>query len=235
VDQDVSDREGAVAADHGVLLRRLGWTALAVGVAATAVLVSPLVVPFPRPAPVTPPPSSAEPPSVVTSLVVTSPVVVIPPVVTLSAAAPPGGATRSDPPPPAPPTSSRPVAFQSITVHAADPANIRTGARVIECASCRGGSRVGYIGGPNLLAVRVAGVPTAGTRTLTIVYETEEPRTLKVAVNDGTVQTRRLAGAASLLIPATTSVEAFVPAGDSWIRFFNDTGSAPDINEIVLS
>jgi hypothetical protein len=132
-------------------------------------------------------------------------------------------------------TSSRPLAFQSITVHAADPANIRTGARVIECASCRGGSRVGYIGGPNMLAVRVAGVPTAGNRTMTIVYETEEPRMLKVAVNDGTAQTRQLAGAASLLIPATTSLEVFVPAGDSWIRFFNDTGSAPDINEIVLS
>jgi hypothetical protein len=228
VDQDVSERKGATA--RRVLLRRLGWAALAVGVAATAVLVSPLVVPFPPPAPVTPPPSSTAPPSVVTS-----PVVVLPPVVTLSAAVPRGGSSEADPPPAAPVTSSRPLAFQSITVHAADPANIRTGARVIECASCRGGSRVGYIGGPNILAVRVAGVPTAGTRTMTIVYETEEIRTLKVAVNDGTAQTRQLAGAASLLIPATTTLEVFVPAGDSWIRFFNDTGSAPDINEIVLS
>jgi len=231
VDQDVP--EGAGAADRRVLLRRLGWTALAVGVAATAVLVSPLVVPLPGPAPATPPPSSAGPSSVVSPPVVTSPVLVVPPVVTLTAAAPPGA--PPPPSPPAPATSSRPVAFQSITVHAADPANIRTGARVIECASCRGGSRVGYIGGPNILAIRVAGVPTAGTRTLTIVYETEEPRTLKVAVNDATAQTRLLSGAASLLIPATTSVEVFVPAGDSWIRFFNDTGDAPDINEIVLS
>jgi hypothetical protein len=120
-------------------------------------------------------------------------------------------------------------------VHAADPGNLRTGARVIECASCRGGSRVGYIGGPNILAIRVDGVTTAGTRTLKIVYETEEPRTLKVAVNDGTAHTLQLTGAASLLIPATTSVKVFVPAGTSWIRFFNDAGSAPDINEIVLS
>ncbi|TDV35447.1 hypothetical protein [Actinophytocola oryzae] len=228
MEQDGSDREGA--RDRRVLLRRLGWTVLAVGVAATAVLVSPLVVPFPPPTPVTPPPSSTTPPSVVTT-----PVLVMPPVVTLSAAASPGTPPAAEPPPRAPVTSSPPPAFQSITVHAADPANLRTGARVIECASCRGGSRVGYIGGPNLLAVRVAAVPTAGTRTLTIVYETEEPRTLKVAVNDGTTQTRQLAGAASLLIPATTTLEVFVPAGDSWIRFFNDTGSAPDINEIVLS
>ena len=222
-----------------VPLRRLGWTVLAVGVAATAVLVPPLVVPSPpvaQPPPSTAPPSTAPPaagtPSVVTPSVVISSVLVTPPAVTVPAPAPPGGSSETAP---APGTSSPPPAFPSITVHAADPANIRSGARVIECASCRGGSRVGYIGGPNTLAVRVAGVTTAGTRTLTIVYETEEQRTLKVAVNDGAAQARRLAGAASLLIPATTSVEVFVPAGDSWIRFFNDTGSAPDVNEIVLS
>ncbi|MCS7483539.1 hypothetical protein ACFFQW_10780 [Umezawaea endophytica] len=211
-------------------LRCLGWTVLAVGVAATAVLVPPLIVPSP---PVAQPPSSTAPapPSVVTSTVSVIPTAV-PPVVTPSAAAPPAHSPEADPPPPA--TSSQPLPFRSTTVHAADPANLRSGARVIECATCRGGSRVGYIGGPNTLAVRVAGVATAGTRTLTIVYETEEPRTLMVAVNDGAAQSRRLTGAASLLIPATTSVEVFVPAGDSWIRFFNDTGSAPDINEIVL-
>ena len=228
MDQDVSNRR--------VPLRRLGWAALAVGVAATAVLVPPLVVPDPpvaQPPPSTTPPATT--PSVGTPSVVISSVVITPPVVTVSVTAPPGGSAEASPPPPAPGTSSPPPAFPSITVHAADPANLRNGARVIECASCRGGSRVGYIGGPNTLAVRVPGVAAAGTRTLTIVYETEEQRTLKVAVNDGAAQATRLAGAASLLIPATTSVEVFVPAGDSWIRFFNDTGSAPDINEIVLS
>lgn len=233
MDLDVSDQKGDV--DRRVLLRRLGWTVLAAGVVATAVLVPPLVVPSPPVA--SPPPSTASPftapPSATPPSVVTSSVVVTS-VVTVSAATPPGGSPESAPPP-APPTPSRPPSFQSTTVHAADPANIRTGARVIECASCRGGSRVGYIGGPNVLAIRVAGVTAAGTRTLTIVYETEEPRTLVVAVNDGAPQTRRLTGAASLLIPATTSIEVFVPAGDSWIRFFNDSGSAPDINEIVLS
>ncbi|WNV85560.1 hypothetical protein [Umezawaea sp. Da 62-37] len=218
-----------------VLLRRLGWTALAAGVAATAVLVPPLIVPSP---PVASPPPSAAPPAVVPPAaappsVVTSSFVVTAPAVTLSAAAPPAGSAAAEPPPPV--TSSRPPAFESVTVHAADPANLRTGARVIECATCRGGSRVGYIGGPNILAIPVTGVIAAGNRTLTIVYETEEPRTLAVAVNDGTAQTRLLTGAASLLIPATTSVEVFVPAGTSWIKFFNDTGSAPDINEIVLS
>ncbi|HEX7307909.1 hypothetical protein [Lentzea sp.] len=217
----------AGVAQRRVLVRRLGWTALAAGVAAAAVLVTPVVVPFSPPAQVAPPPTS-----VVTSFVVTSTVVVVPPAATPSAAVPSREPVKADPPAPSAPP---PPAFRSITVHAADPANLRNGARVIECASCRGGSRVGYIGGPNTLAIRLTGVPAAGTRTLTIVYETEEPRTLVVAVGDGAAQTRRLTGAASLLIPATTTLEAFVPAGDSWVRFFNDSGSAPDVNELVVS
>ena len=119
----------------------------------------------------------------------------------------PPAATASTPPPApssalprtaAPPTATHtPTAaagpssgppFAAITLHAADPANLRSGARIIECPTCVGGSRVGYIGGPNTLAIRVAGVATAGERTLTVTYETAETRTLRVAVDDGPAQ-----------------------------------------------
>jgi hypothetical protein len=120
-------------------------------------------------------------------------------------------------------------------VHAADPANLRNGARIIECATCDGGSRVGYIGGPNTLAIRISGVTTPGRRTLTVVYETAEPRTLKIAVGDGMPQVLHLAGAHDWMIPANVSLQIDLPAGMSWIRFFNDAGSAPDINRIVVS
>jgi hypothetical protein len=119
-------------------------------------------------------------------------------------------------------------------VHAADGANLRKGARVIECPSCDGGRRVGYIGGPNTLAIRVPEVPVAGERTLVIVYETVVLRTLKVAVADGPVHTLTLAGAGDYLIPARTSLAVYLPAGTTWIRFFNDAGDAPDINRIEL-
>jgi hypothetical protein len=126
--------------------------------------------------------------------------------------------------------------FRPITVHAADPANIREGgAKLIDCASCVQGVRVGYIGGPNTLAIRLAGVRQAGERTLTIVYETAEPRTLKVAVGAGRPRELTLTGARSWLIPAEAVVRMWIPAGDSWIRFFNDTGSAPDINVLTVS
>jgi hypothetical protein len=132
------------------------------------------------------------------------------------------------------PSSAAPPRFATVAVHAADDANLRRGARIIECASCDGGRRVGYIGGPNTLAVRVAGVAVAGERTLVVVYETEVPRTLMIAVNDGPAQTRTLSGAGDYAIPARTTLTVYVPAGTSWIRFYNEAGDAPDINRIEL-
>ncbi len=141
----------------------------------------------------------------------------------------------SAPAPPAKTTAPTATRFSPITVHAADPANIRVGARVIDCPTCVDGSRVGYIGGPNTLAVRITGVPQAGERTLTVVYETEQPRTLKVAVDGGPARELTLSGAQSWLIPVHVSVRLRLPKGTCWIRFFNDTGSAPDINTITVS
>ena len=172
------------------------------------------------------------------AVAVAATVAVVPPLV-LPASPPP-----SSPPPSSPPDAGSaalsPAAPASpaalfISRHAADDVNLRSGARVIDCASCDGGRRVGYIGGPNTLTIRVAGVPSAGERTLLVVYETQDPRTLKVAVGDGPVHVLpSLAGAGDYLIPARTSLTVFVPAGTSWIRFFNDAGDAPDINRIEL-
>ena len=94
---------------------------------------------------------------------------------------------------------------------------------------------MGYIGGPNILDMRVNGISAAGQRRLTVVYETAEPRVLQLGINSSPARTLRLAGAGDWLTPATTSLTVFLPAGDSWIKFFNDTGPAPDINRIVIS
>ncbi|MFG2039887.1 hypothetical protein [Dactylosporangium sp. NPDC048998] len=168
-------------------------------------------------------------------------IAVVPPLVLPSAAPSPPSKGPSGAPSEAPSAahSSLPAAppvpaFRAISLHAADDANLRKGARVIDCPSCDGGRRVGYIGGPNTLAIRVADVPAAGDRTLVIVYETQDPRTLMVTVNDGPVHTMSLSGAGDYLIPATASLRVYLPAGTSWIRFFNDAGPAPDINRIEL-
>jgi hypothetical protein len=94
---------------------------------------------------------------------------------------------------------------------------------------------VGYIGGPNSLIMLIRGVSVPGKRTLAVTYETDAPRTLKIRVNDGQVRARVLAGANDLLIPAVTELSITLPAGASSIKFFNDAGSAPDINGIVIS
>jgi hypothetical protein len=94
---------------------------------------------------------------------------------------------------------------------------------------------VGYIGGPNTLIMVIRGVAAPGNRTLTVVYETDGPRTLKIGVNDSPVQTVLLAGAHDFLIPSVTTLSIFMPAGASSIKFFNDAGSAPDISGIVIS
>ncbi|MEU7870788.1 hypothetical protein [Dactylosporangium sp. NPDC049140] len=164
-------------------------------------------------------------------------VAIVPPLL-LPSESPPGAAglatASASPSASARPSPETPTAFAPILVHAADRANLRKGARVIDCPTCDGGSRVGYIGGPNTLAIRVPDVPAAGERTLVIVYETEVLRTLKVAVADGPVHTLTLAGAGDYLIPARTSLTVFLPAGSTWIRCFNDAGDAPDINRIEL-
>ncbi|WP_155368113.1 carbohydrate-binding protein [Catellatospora vulcania] len=215
-----------------VSARVLGWSALILAVGATIAVVPPLVMPGPGQNP----PSLAEQPH-------GSPT---PQPSAAPTARPPSPAAPSRPPSPtvpgrpaasAPPkaTTSAAARFQPITVHAADPANLRVGARVIECPTCVNGSRVGYIGGPNTLAVQIKGVPQAGERTLTVVYETEQPRTLKLAVDGGPARELALAGAQSWLIPVRVSVRLWLPKGACWIRFFNDTGSAPDINMITVS
>lgn len=219
----------AVSPVPAVSRRVLGWAALGLAVAATIAVVPPLVMPAPQPdrgsAAGGPPGSPIAPPSAVTAP--TSPT---PSRTPLVSAAP----SRSNAAVPRDRTTGL-AKFRPITVHAADPANLRVGARVIECSTCVDGSRVGYIGGPNTLAVRITGVPEAGERTLTVVYETEQPRTLKLAVDAGPVRELTLAGARSWLIPVRTSVRLRLPKGACWIRFFNDTGSAPDINTVTVS
>lgn len=203
------------------LSRRLGWTALAVGVAATAMFVPPLVMPSPHPVVLSPSPSAFD--------VKPSPV----PSASPPSSPSPSSVARSRTAARSP--SVEPTTYAIISRAAEDPANIREGARVIDCASCAGGQRVGYIGGPNILVVRLDGVTVAGTRTLTVTYETVEPRVLMLAVGDGPVHTLTLAGAHSLLIPATVSLPVAIPAGTSWVKFYNDAGDAPDIDTVVVS
>jgi hypothetical protein len=207
----------------GVRARSLGWTAVITAVAATTILVPPLVAPKTHHGA-----GTATAPPVAQSRVATQ----SPTIAESSSPATSASATHS------PSVTQSPriaPSFSTIRLHAADPANLRSGARIIPCGSCDGGRRVGYIGGPNTLVMLIRGVTAPGKRTLTVTYETDGPRTLKIGVNNGPIRTLLLTGAHDFLIPALTSLSVFIPAGASTIKFFNDAGSAPDINGIVIS
>jgi hypothetical protein len=154
---------------------------------------------------------------------------------TEAAPSPPARSSPAAPSPSAVEARSVAPTFGTVRLPAADPGNVRVGARIIPCASCEGGSRVGYLGGPNTLTMRIRGIAAPGNRKLTVVYETDGPRTLKIRVNDSPVRTLKLSGAHDFVIPAVTTLSIFLPAGTSSIKFFNDNGPAPDINGIVIS
>src|SRR5205085_733827 len=66
--------------------------------------------------------------------------------------------------------------FEAITIAAADSRNRLQGATVADCPSCATGQRVQGIGQGHTLVVPRRDVPEGGTRTLTIVYESDRPR-----------------------------------------------------------
>jgi hypothetical protein len=109
-----------------------------------------------------------------------------------------------------------------------------SGTAVTACPLCASGRRVQFLGQGHWLIVHVKGVPVAGRRTMTIVYETAEPRTLDVAVNGEATRSITLPGAGSWTSPARTDLKIDLPAGDSVVKFFNDREAAPDLDQILI-
>jgi hypothetical protein len=181
---------------------------LAVGIAVTAVVVPRLIVPPSQPG-AAPNKSLARPSS--------SP--------STSASSPSPSASS-----PAPST-----AFTAVTVRAADGGNDLHGVKVVSCATCVARSRVAYIAGNNYLVVKVHGVAAPGTRSLTVTYESDGPRVLKISANGSTARELLLPGAGDWATPAVAQLPVAFPAGDSSIKFFNDTGPAPDVDTVVIS
>lgn len=157
--------------------------------------------------------------------------------------------TRSDQPSPSPTVGSlpplRPAAqpttlastpatpgFTAVSVEAEAPGNLLGGdAGVVDCATCDGGARVRYIDDVNYLEVYVT-LPVAGTRTVTVRYESDGERKAAVQVNGGPVTVYPVAGSGGWETPATFTFEAHLPAGRNTLRF---SGHSPDIDRIVLS
>jgi hypothetical protein len=124
--------------------------------------------------------------------------------------------------------------FSPLSIQAEDPGNLRSGnVKVIDCVPCDGGQRVAYLGGANQLTIRVT-LSAGGTRTVTVVYETDGPRTLKVNVN-GLPQVDREVTGSGWETPKTLQFSVTLPAGKASLTFYNDEAPAPDVDKVVIS
>ncbi|MFV2021917.1 hypothetical protein [Micromonospora sp. LOL_023] len=122
--------------------------------------------------------------------------------------------------------------FTAVSVEAEASDNLLGGgAGVVDCATCDGGARVRYISDENYLEV-YATLPAAGTRTVTVRYESDGNRKAAVQVNGGPVTVHPVASSGGWETPATFTFEAYLPAGRNTLRF---SGYSPDIDRIVLS
>jgi chitodextrinase len=109
--------------------------------------------------------------------------------------------------------------------------NTRTGGAVVaSCATCSGGSKVGYIGNGATLSFNNVAGGTGGARTVTIHYLSAVART---AVVNG--QTVNFAPTADWNTVGSTSLTLNLPAGNNTITIANPTGWAPDIDRITVN
>jgi hypothetical protein len=157
-------------------------------------------------------------------------------------AVPPLIAPRHDPPAreAAPPASPSPISvvssarFRAITVEAEDPDNtLSGGAAATPCATCRGGRRVRYLCMACRVTVRTA-VPVSGRRTVTVVYEADGDRILKVSVNGGPSRTWPVIGT-GWTTPHSLTFTADLPAGPLRLDLYNDESPAPDVDQVIIS
>ncbi|GIF75122.1 hypothetical protein [Asanoa siamensis] len=163
-------------------------------------------------------------------------------------AVPPLIAPRHDPPAaassPAPtvvssapatsPSASPSARFVPVTIEAEDPGNVLTGgAAPTECATCRGGARVRYLCLSCVVTLHGT-VPVSGRRTVTVVYETDGYRSLKVSVNGAAPRTWQVSGP-DWTTPRSFRFTADLPAGPLRVSLFNDESPAPDVDQVVIS
>jgi hypothetical protein len=205
---------------------RVWFAVLLAGVVVTAVVVPPLVAPqLGQTTPDSAAGTSEPPTTTLASPSPTSPAATASPTGKPTTPASTGATGAVDRPP---------GEFRPIVIEAEAPGNIFPGgASVIECVPCHGGYRVRYIFGPDRLTLK-ADVPTGGTRTVTVVYESDGPRVIKIDVNGVFVLEKAVTGT-GWEVPQTMTFTTGIPAGVVSISTYNDESPAPDIDAITIS
>ncbi|GAA3641004.1 hypothetical protein GCM10022223_70310 [Kineosporia mesophila] len=122
-----------------------------------------------------------------------------------------------------------------MTVNATDSGNTRADVQAVDCPTCAAGSRIAYLAGASGLTVPVNDVAVAGTRTLTILYESDGARDLYVSVNGGAdQQLAGLTGRGDWETPAGTTLRITLEKGSNTLLFHNPVGPAPDLDQFSI-
>ncbi len=132
---------------------------------------------------------------------------------------------------------SNPVAVEPGTSYEAEAAG-NTFHQMVQswpCDRCSGGARVRYIGrNPrNYLVMNQVNVAQTGNYEMVVFYLVDGTRTLFIKVNDGP-PTSLLLSSKSWHEVARTSITVPLKAGSNQVKFYNDSGYAPDIDRIII-
>ncbi len=131
-------------------------------------------------------------------------------------------------------SNTTPAGFTPIAVQAEDPGNILSGgAEVVACDTCDGGYRVRYLCLTCQLVVRTS-LPASGPRTVTIVYEAGDVRTIKISIN-GALPVIRTVSGQDWTTPQALNFTAVLQAGALELTLYNDDAPAPDIDKVLIS
>ena len=136
-------------------------------------------------------------------------------------------ADGANPPPPGPTSYEAEAAGNTIA----------GGAGVASCATCSGGSKVGFVGEGGTLTFNGVTVPTAGVYNVTVAYldGSATGRQATVSVNGGATQTVSFTPTGSYDTLGTTTVALTLTAGANTIELANAAAFAPDFDRILVA
>jgi hypothetical protein len=109
------------------------------------------------------------------------------------------------------------------------------GAVVSTCATCSGGSKVGFVGEGGTLTVNQVTVPSAGTYRVTLIYATDGVRPALIAANGGAAQTLSFPTTGSFTATGALTVSLALNAGANTIELSDPSAYTPDFDRIIVA
>jgi hypothetical protein len=131
-------------------------------------------------------------------------------------------------------TADTPTLAASYEAEAA--ANTLAGGAVVSaCATCSGGSKVGYVGNGGTLTFNNITAPSAGTYRVTLLYATDGVRPGLVSADGGAAQTLSFPSTGSFNTPGALTVSLALNAGANTIQLSDPSAYAPDFDRIIVA